>query len=95
MGRAPPDFYNQPAMAPREWWKDLKVDEVLIVAGKDEVLVDDIEVLAQRIQDAHTRTTTAIVADEAHDQPLMDVVLGYKEPGEGLKTVQSWLSSRL
>lgn len=36
------DNYNQGLMAPSEWWKDLQVEEVLIVAGEEEVLLDGI-----------------------------------------------------
>ena len=50
MGQAPPDNYNQPLRAPADWWKDSKAEEVLIIAGADEVLVDYIKELASKIE---------------------------------------------
>ena len=50
MGAAPPDNYNQPLRAPASWWEGLKVEEVLIIAGADEVLVDYVKELARKIE---------------------------------------------
>lgn len=50
MGRAPADNYNQPIKAPVDWWKDLKVEEVLILAGAEEVLVDYVKEVARKIE---------------------------------------------
>ena len=50
MGRATPDPYNQPLVAPADWWRDVPVNEILIVAGSDEVFVDDIAALAKKIE---------------------------------------------
>ena len=50
MGSEEADPYNQPGTAPTDWWNDLKTKNILIVAGKDEVLVDDIEAMAKKIQ---------------------------------------------
>ena len=48
--QAAADNYNQPGLAPAEWWKDMQVDEVLIVAGSDEVLLDGIRDFAGKIE---------------------------------------------
>ena len=52
MGDADMDFYNQPFHAPGDWWIDLKgtVQDILITAGTDEVLVDDIEAFAGKLK---------------------------------------------
>lgn len=50
MGGAAPDNYNQPLRAPAGWWEGLKVAEVLIVAGADEVLVDYVKELAAKME---------------------------------------------
>jgi len=50
MGGAAPDNYNQPLRAPASWWEQLKVEEVLIIAGADEVLVDYVNQLAGKIE---------------------------------------------
>lgn len=50
MGGAEPDNYNQPLRAPASWWEGSKVGEVLIVAGADEVLIDQVKELAGKIE---------------------------------------------
>ena len=52
MGIAKPDEYNQPFPASPEWWKNINgvVSDLLITAGADEVLVDDIKAFAQTLQ---------------------------------------------
>lgn len=47
---APTDPWNQPLMASPEWWEQLKVDEVLINAGADEIMIDDIRAFAKRFK---------------------------------------------
>ncbi|KAI9874226.1 MAG: hypothetical protein M1830_010047, partial [Pleopsidium flavum] len=95
MSRAQTDNYNQPLNAPASWWKDLKVDAVLILAGADEVLVDDIKEVARRIESVHPKTTTIIVTGESHDSPYVSPMIGYKEPSEQAKAIRSWISPRL
>ena len=52
MDDADTDNYNQPFCAPDNWWKDLTgiIGGLLITAGTDEVLVDDIKAFADKIQ---------------------------------------------
>lgn len=52
LGDAKPDEYNQPFHAPASWWSDLpsKVEDILITGGSEEVMVDDIERFAKKIE---------------------------------------------
>lgn len=51
-GGAPADNYNQPFLAPGSWWSHLNglVQELLITAGTDEVLLDGIAEFAKTIE---------------------------------------------
>ena len=51
MGDADADNYNEPFRAPSNWWEDLNlvVRNLLITAGSDEVLVDDIKAFSNKI----------------------------------------------
>jgi acetyl esterase/lipase len=106
MGTAHPhsenaDEYNQPIMAPPSWWQRLPAEEVLIVAGKDEVLVDDIVVFAGRLEEGmamgkvEAKVTLFVAEGECHDQTNLDVQFGYKEPGEQTKLIRKWIESKL
>ena len=50
MGGASTDPYNQPLTAPSEWWQGLRADEVLIVAGADEVMIDAIRAFIKKFE---------------------------------------------
>jgi hypothetical protein len=111
MGSEPPytenaDEYNQPIMAPLEWWAGMPVEEVLVVAGKDEILVDDVVEFAGRLErgmrmgtnkgTGEGKLVTLFVAEgECHDQTNLDVQFGYKEPGEQTKLIRRWIGSKL
>lgn len=44
------DFYTVPLNAPPEWWKEVKVQSLEIVAGEFEIFRDDILALARKIK---------------------------------------------
>jgi acetyl esterase/lipase len=50
MGEAKADPYNQPLTASSDWWSTLTVDEILVVAGSDELLIDDIREFAKKLE---------------------------------------------
>lgn len=52
MGGAKVDNYNQPFRAVAGWWKDLHgvVQNVIVTAGTDEVLLDDIQAFADTLK---------------------------------------------
>jgi acetyl esterase/lipase len=107
MGTPPPheanaDPYNQAIMASPQWWAGLPVQEVLVVAGRDEILVDDIVAFAEKLregmgkgEDGKEKVTLFVAEDECHDQTNLDVQFGYKEPGQQTKLIRSWVASKL
>jgi hypothetical protein len=50
MGKTATDHWSQPAEAPADWWQALSVDHVAIIAGENELLRDDIRVLAENMK---------------------------------------------
>jgi len=44
------DAWNEPDRAPVEWWKDVKTERILILAGSDEILLSSIEQFAKKIK---------------------------------------------
>ncbi|KAE8364314.1 Alpha/Beta hydrolase protein [Aspergillus caelatus] len=42
------DAWSEPNRAPIEWWRNAKVKEVLILAGKDEILFDPIDAFVKK-----------------------------------------------
>ena len=50
LGGKPRDEYNEPMTADPEWWRGLKAEEVLVVCGSDEILVDSIKVFTGKVK---------------------------------------------
>jgi acetyl esterase/lipase len=94
------DYYNQAITAPESWWKGLKVQEVLVVAGEEEVLIDGIREFEGKLKSGvgdSTKVELFVAKHEYHDQPSLDLYIGYseKDEGEQAKAIKGWISSRL
>jgi acetyl esterase/lipase len=50
MNNAKNDYYTDPKSAPASWWDGLKVGDICLMAGRDELFVDDIEALAETMK---------------------------------------------
>lgn len=98
--------YTQPAFAPSEWWKDIPVDQILVTAGEDEVLVDGIRDLHRNLSEGllggvggdgvsgNRRVELLVAKDEAHESPMLDTALGLGT-GESASRITSWVKSKL
>lgn len=50
LGSAPFDYYNQPILAPPEWWSGMPVNQLLITGAAREMLADDIVQFSETIK---------------------------------------------
>jgi len=89
------DNYNEAIGAPAEWWRNVPAEEILIVAGKDEVMVDGIKSFVETFTKMKPETTIFIAEGEAHDMPNLDIQFGYNEPGKQAKLIRSWTAARV
>jgi acetyl esterase/lipase len=100
------DFYSQAITAPEDWWKDLMAENVLIVAGEEEVLLDGIRNFEEKLrrgmsggdgERGRERVEFLVAKGEYHDQPTLDLQLGYQEKDEGeqARRIKGWISSKL
>ncbi|KAE8380508.1 alpha/beta hydrolase fold protein [Aspergillus bertholletiae] len=88
------DAWSEPSRVPVEWWQDAKVKAVLILAGKDEILIDPIDAFMKNFQSVVPNTTYIVAQGETHVAPVYSASFMGKETqqGAGLK---EWLRSRL
>lgn len=93
------DNYNQALLAPESWWEGLPVDKVLVLAGEEEVLVDGIRQFAEKLKKGvgEGRVDVFVAKGEYHDEPSIDLALGYKESEEReqAKLIKKWIGSHL
>lgn len=89
------DPYNQAATAPKGWWDNITVDEILVLGGEDEILIDSIKKFGQTLKEAlGDKVTTKCIEGEYHDQASLDLVFKYKEPCETAQAIWNWLSAK-
>ncbi|KMU90739.1 hypothetical protein CIHG_08699 [Coccidioides immitis H538.4] len=89
------DNYNQPLLAPAEWWKDIKARDLLIVAGSDEILLSCIEEFVEKLKSVLPNVTYIVGQDEPHVAPFIYLMLGDKSTTQQDGGLRTWLSSRL
>jgi len=102
-GKIAGDEYNEPVRAGREWWRDVPVEKVLVLAGRDEVLVDGIrrweKVFREGFEDGgkegeEGKVEFLVVEGEFHDHVNVGLGMGLKESVQA-KRVKGWIGSRL
>ncbi|KAI1079800.1 Alpha/Beta hydrolase protein [Whalleya microplaca] len=99
MGHAPADFYNEPLEAPADWWQDIAVGHILILAGEDEILLDDALQFVQKLKQHNANKVVAFISTgECHNPPVSDRQLGlYHREGEGAmeRRLHQWILDRI
>ncbi|KAK2628446.1 hypothetical protein QTJ16_001549 [Diplocarpon rosae] len=98
------DAYNEALSAPSSWWAGLCVSSMLVVCGSEEVLRDGIVNFEGNLREGFalagkesTELEFHVVKGEYHDQPSIDLQMGYTERDEGqtARIVKSWVGSKL
>ncbi|KAK4099720.1 alpha/beta-hydrolase [Parathielavia hyrcaniae] len=95
LGGAEADPWNSPLSAPREWWADLPVDELLVTYGGAELFRDDVARLAEVLRSEHPRMTTVAACEgEIHVHMVMNRFLKLRKPCRSEEAFVSWLVRR-
>lgn len=91
------DNYNQPILADVSWFSGIesKVKEILVWGGGGEILIDSIDAISKKLKEAHPKTEYVLEPGAAHEEFIMEALIGYKDKNEGTKLVESWMKSRL
>ncbi|KAF9250220.1 transcriptional regulator family: Fungal Specific TF [Penicillium roqueforti] len=90
LGQTAEDEYNCPAKAPAGWWTDLPVSKIFVGAGGDEVLLDPIRQMAEKMKAELPDVSISIVPGEFHVEPITGFALKIP-PGLQFKAMASWL----
>jgi acetyl esterase/lipase len=86
-----------------EWWEPVTdfVEEVLIWAGGNEVLVDGIEAFAKKFEKGYGSkgglVATVVTPKACHEEMILERILGYKgDSGTGSQAVvECWVKAKL
>ncbi|KAL1985326.1 hypothetical protein VTN96DRAFT_8004 [Rasamsonia emersonii] len=89
------DYYTDASWAPPEWWEGLKVKDVLILAGGNEILLPVIEDFTQKLRAGFPSVTLFVGPGECHVAPMFNLLLGDRTETEQGKKLKSWLRELL
>ena len=78
---------------PEGWYNGLEsvVEKILITAGGNELIRDDVVEIGEIIEKVHSRTTLLVDARGVHDEPLADYSAGEARVGELPPIIKEWL----
>ncbi|KAI5809428.1 Alpha/Beta hydrolase protein [Pyronema omphalodes] len=90
------NYWGEAAPAPESWWKGIGsvAKKILITAGEEEVLIDDIRVFIKTMEGVFEKEVgsfqleTLIAKGEVHDAPLMDFIINFKRSETTRKTAE-------
>ncbi|KAL3445813.1 Alpha/Beta hydrolase protein [Aspergillus insuetus] len=89
------NYYVEAHEAPEIWWQNAQVEQSLVLAGGDEMLLDSIKEWVSRFSKMNSETTFIVGQNECHIAPLIWPLFGDKtETKQGL-ALRSWLIERL
>jgi acetyl esterase/lipase len=86
------DPWNSPLSAPRDWWGDLPVDDVLVTYGGSELFRDDVARLVEMLRSEFPRTMTVAACEgEIHVHMLMNRFLKIRKPCQSEDIFVTWM----
>ncbi|KAL5048546.1 hypothetical protein BDW71DRAFT_195852 [Aspergillus fruticulosus] len=74
---APSDPYLEPLSAPEGWWQGLPAKKILVLAGANELFVDDILRFAGQLSGIVQNVALHATPGEAHDHLVMEFLMGH------------------
>ncbi|KAL2821242.1 Alpha/Beta hydrolase protein [Aspergillus cavernicola] len=86
------DAWSEPGKAPIEWWAGVRTKQLLILAGRDEILFSAVDEFAKRIQTVLPQTTYVVGYDETHVSAIYNGTLLEGQQARGLR---NWLGAHL
>jgi len=97
LGKAPFDNYNQPILADSNWFHDIEsvTKDLLIWGGSGEMLIDSINFIAKKLKAVHSRAVYVEQDGAAHEDMILDKILGYKHKAEGTKLIEEFVLAKL
>ncbi|GKZ74306.1 hypothetical protein AnigIFM60653_009927 [Aspergillus niger] len=87
--------YIEAVNAPEDWWDEVQVEQTLVLAGADEVLIDPIKVWTSKFQKFNPDTTLVVGERECHIAPLIWPMVWDFHETEQEHALKRWLLDRL
>ena len=97
LGPAPFDNYNQPLLAPADWFSgiDKLVKGILVWGGEQEILIDSIDVIAKTLKNSSSNVEYVRSQGGAHVGWLSHKLLMISGKEESTQAIESWMTARL
>jgi acetyl esterase/lipase len=67
----------------------------LVWGGGGEAIITTIVNFADKLKKAHPQVELVVQPGAAHDDPIIEKMLGYREKHEGTKVIEAWIGARI
>ena len=97
LGPASYDSYNQPLLAPKDWFAGLNkvVKGILVWGGDQEILIDSIDSISSKLKISFPELEYVRTKGGAHVGWLAHKFIGIKGKEESTEAIESWMAARL
>ncbi|KXL42865.1 MAG: hypothetical protein FE78DRAFT_34051 [Acidomyces sp. 'richmondensis'] len=97
LGKTAADKYSEPIQADESFLSGLEkvVKDILVWGGGGEGLIDSIDLMSKKLREAHPRVEYVVQPKAAHEDFILEKLLGYKHKAQGTILVENWISARL
>jgi acetyl esterase/lipase len=84
-------------LSPKDWFSDLDkiVKGIIVWGGEQEVLIDSIDAIAQRLKDSSSNTEYVRSVGGAHVGWLSHKLIGIEGKEESTQAIETWMAARL
>ncbi|RAQ62666.1 hypothetical protein COH20_012788 [Aspergillus flavus] len=91
----PSNYYIEAVEAPEPWWEGARVEQTVVLAGGDEVLLDPIKAWVENFSKMNPNTTFIIGRKECHIAPLIWPLFGENHETQQGLLLKNWLRETL
>lgn len=86
--------YSEPIRTKSSWWQRAPVENMLLVAGAEEMFRDDIAVFAETLKEANANLEFVMCPRETHVECTLEAQFGM-ESGVMSNSIRNWLDKML
>ncbi|RAQ45599.1 lipase/thioesterase family protein [Aspergillus flavus] len=95
LGRAKHDYYTDASTAPSSWFKNLKNQQILVLAGQNEIMLPSIRHFVDKVKSGFPSIELFIGRQEGHVAPVYNLYMGDNKETQQGERLKVWLGELL
>ncbi|KAB8226571.1 Alpha/Beta hydrolase protein [Aspergillus novoparasiticus] len=95
LGKAKHDYYTDASTAPSSWFKNLKTQQILVLAGQNEIMLPTIRHFVDKVKSGFPSVELFIGRREGHVAPVYNLYMGDNKETQQGERLKVWLRELL